>query len=157
MTTISEERGYEKLSADEASAFLARQHMGRLAFSLHDRVDIEPITYSFDHGWIMGRTSIGTKLSVLAHNPWCAFEVDEVWSPFEWTSVVVKGMFYLLDPETSSPNVYQRALASVRALMPDAFSAADPLSRRSILFGIHANSVTGRRMHRRLASGVIAD
>ena len=147
------ELGYEKLSAEEASAFLARQHTGRVAFSLHDRVDIEPISYSFDQGWIMGRTSVGTKLSVLAHNPWCAFEVDEVWSPFEWTSVVVKGMFYLLDPETSSPNVYKRALASVRALVPDAFSPSDPLARRSILFGIHANSMTGRRQHRLHADG----
>ena len=157
MTTVAEEKGYEQLSAEDANAFLARHHTGRIAFSLHDRVDIQPISYSFDRGWITGRTSIGTTLSVLAHNPWCAFEVDEVWSPFEWTSVVAKGMFYLLDPETSSPDVYSRALASVRSLIPDAFSPSDPLARRDILFGIQANSITGRRTRRRLTHRGAAD
>jgi nitroimidazol reductase NimA-like FMN-containing flavoprotein (pyridoxamine 5'-phosphate oxidase superfamily) len=135
---------FVKLEDAEARAFLARQHVGRIAYSLHDRVDIEPISYTFDRGWILGRTSVGTKLATLAHHPWCAFEVDVVGGPFDWTSVVVKGTFYLLDPETGSPDVYARALASARALVSDAFSPADPAPHRSILFGVFASEVTGR-------------
>jgi uncharacterized protein len=135
---------FVELDDAEARAFLARQHVGRIAFSLHDRVDIEPISYTFDRGWILGRTSVGTKLAMLAHHPWCAFEVDMVAGPFDWTSVVVKGTFYLLDPVKGSPDVYARALASTKALVADAFSASDPAPQRGILFGIFASEVTGR-------------
>jgi nitroimidazol reductase NimA-like FMN-containing flavoprotein (pyridoxamine 5'-phosphate oxidase superfamily) len=143
MTTISRNE-FGTLSAEEARAFLAGQHTGRIAYSTHDRVDIEPISYAFHPDWILGRTSVGTKLSTLAHQPWCAFEVDVVVGPFEWTSVVVHGTFHLLDPESGSPDVYARALSSVRALEPDAFSASDATPHRTILFGIYVNEITGR-------------
>jgi nitroimidazol reductase NimA-like FMN-containing flavoprotein (pyridoxamine 5'-phosphate oxidase superfamily) len=135
---------YLQLDENDARSFLARQHVGRIAYTFHDRVDIEPISFSFDAPWILGRTSIGAKLATLAHQPWCAFEVDEVSGPFDWTSVVVKGTFYLLDPESGSPDVYARALASTQSLVPDAFSAQDPAPHRSVLFGIHVNEITGR-------------
>lgn len=135
---------YVTLDEVEARAFLARQHVGRIAFTLRDRVDIEPISYTFDGGWILGRTSIGTKLSTLAHHPWCAFETDHVVGPFEWTSVVAKGTFYLLDPEAGSAHLYSKALASARALVPDAFTPADPAPHRGVLFGIFVNEITGR-------------
>ena len=137
-----------ELSDADARSFLARTHTGRIAYAVNDTIDIEPISYSFDRGWIMGRTSIGTKLSALANNPWCAFQVDEISSPFSWSSVVAKGAFHLLDPEFGSPDVYARALASVRALIPDAFSRDDPVPGRCILFGIYVNEITGRRARR---------
>src|SRR5688500_557830 len=86
------------LSETEARAVLARHHVGRIAFSFRDRVDIEPIHYVSDGDWIYGRTSVGTKLATLAHHPWCAFEVDEARDTFDWESAVVRGSFYLLDP-----------------------------------------------------------
>ena len=135
----------QELSEVEARAFLARNHTGRIAFSQHDRVDIQPISYAYDNGWILGRTSIGTKLSTLAHNPWCAFEVDEVSGPLDWTSVVARGAFHLLDPEWGSADVYTRALASVVSMQAGAFSAADPAPHRNVLFGIYVNEITGRR------------
>lgn len=136
---------FQHLVETESRSFLARQHVGRLAYSFKDHVDIEPISYTYDGGWIFGRTSIGTKLSTLAHHPWCAFEADEVSGPFEWTSVVAKGMFYILDPKSGSSDLYARAVASTKALMPDAFSVSDPTPQRSVLFGIHVNEITGRR------------
>jgi uncharacterized protein len=137
---------FQDLSVMDACAFLARHHTGRIAFSLGDNIDIQPLSYSFDHGWILGRTSIGTKLATLLQHPWCAFEADEVAGPFEWTSVVAKGAFHLLDPEYGSPDVYDRALSCVRALVPSAFSFDDPEPHRSILFGIYVNEICGRSM-----------
>ena len=147
MTTMrARARRVEFVTLDDADArsFLARHHVGRLAYTFHDRVDIEPINFTVDDDWILGRTSIGTKLSRLAHLPWCAFEVDEVWSPLAWTSVVVKGTFYLLDAESGSPDVYARAVKSARSLTPDAFTDDDPAPHRNVLFGIYINEVTGR-------------
>ena len=132
------------LTDAEARALLEREHVGRLAFLRQGVVDVEPITYTWSDGWIFGRTSAGTKLSSLTREPRCAFEVDTVSSPFNWSSVVVRGTFYLLDPETGSSSLHDRALHSVRALMPEAFTAADPHPERSLLFGMSANVVTGR-------------
>lgn len=130
----------------ESRAFLARQRVGRLAFALGGSIDIMPLSYTFDGGWILGRTSVGTMLRTLAHNPACAFAVDQALGSFDWMSVVAKGNFQLLDPECGSPDVYTRALTSVRAQVPEAFSPSDPFPHRDILFGIYVNEIAGRRM-----------
>ena len=135
---------FRTLDESESRALLARLRVGRIAFALHDRVDIEPVHFVLDGDWLFGRTSMGTKLSTLAHQPWCAFEVDEVHAIFDWKSVVLKGTFYLLDPEASSPGLYARALDRLMALIPETFSPEDPVPHRTILFGIYVRELTGR-------------
>lgn len=135
---------FRELTLDEAHALLADNTVGRLAFTLHDRVDIAPISYVTDHAWIFGRTNKGAKLTTLLHHPWCAFEVDEVRGAFDWSSVVVKGTFHLLDPEIGSPDTYQRAEELLRNLVPGTFSADDPAPHRDIVFGIFIQEITGR-------------
>ncbi len=135
---------FTQLSDEQSRLLIARNHVGRLAFSMHDRTDIQPVNYVYDDGWILGRTQIGSKLVTLAHHPWCAFEVDEVRDIFDWDSVVVRGSFSILDPELSSPDRYERALAKLRELIPAALSAADPVPNRAILFGVHVAEITGR-------------
>src|SRR2546423_116632 len=87
------------LTLHESLDLLACNHVGRIAYAFHDRVDILPVHYVYDAGWIYGRTSEGTKLIALAHNPWVAFEVDVIRGLFDWESVVVHGSFHQLDPE----------------------------------------------------------
>jgi nitroimidazol reductase NimA-like FMN-containing flavoprotein (pyridoxamine 5'-phosphate oxidase superfamily) len=132
------------LNEQEARTFLGRHHVGRIAFSFHDRVDIEPLHYMFDEDWIFARTSPGSKLATLAHQPWCAFEADEVSGVFDWTSVVARGSVHLLDPEGGSVDTYDRALAAVRGIVPETFSAADPAPQRTLLLGIFVQEITGR-------------
>jgi uncharacterized protein len=136
---------FRDLSAEDARDLLARNHVGRIAFTLHDRVDIEPIGYVCDGDWIFGRTSKGTKLGTLLHHPWCAFEADEARSMFDWSSVVVKGTFYLLDPEIGSPDTYQRAESLLRELVPGTFERHDPTPQRDIVFGIFIHEISGRQ------------
>ena len=132
-----------ELADEEARAVLLRATVGRIAFTLHDRVDIEPIHFVTDGQWIFGRTSAGAKLSTLLHNPWCAFEVDEVRGLFDWSSVVVKGTFSLLDPMDST-GAYERAERLLTRLIGSTFTEHDPVPHRSIVFGIHVNELTGR-------------
>ena len=132
------------LTLEECNALLTSRNVGRLAFSHHDRVDIEPISYASDGEWIFGRTSEGTKLAMLLHHPWCAFETDEVRGLFEWSSVVVKGTFSILDPKIGSLHTYQRADKLLRKLVPGTFSAHDPVPHRHVIFGIFAHEITGR-------------
>ena len=121
----------------------AQQIVGRIAYSLHDRVDMEPIHYVYDAPWIFGRTSAGSKLMTLAHNRWCAFEADEAQGLFDWQSVVVKGPFMPFDPAVN-PEDHCRALAALRRLIPGTLTDDDPSPHRDVVFGVHASDILGR-------------
>jgi nitroimidazol reductase NimA-like FMN-containing flavoprotein (pyridoxamine 5'-phosphate oxidase superfamily) len=137
---------FRDLSREKSIEILARNHIGRLAFSFHDAVDIRPISYVYDDGWIFGRTSPSEKLTTLKHNQWVAFEVDEIQGPFDWVSVIARGSFYNTDPwgSTSDIEFHQRAMTQIQRLNPAAFSAEDPTGFRTEVFAIHVDSVSGR-------------
>lgn len=88
----------KELTRVEIETILSRNHVGRVAFSFRDRVDIRPIHYVYKNGWIYGCTSKGGKLETIAHNMWVAFEVDEVAGTFDWRSIVIRGAFYIMSP-----------------------------------------------------------
>jgi nitroimidazol reductase NimA-like FMN-containing flavoprotein (pyridoxamine 5'-phosphate oxidase superfamily) len=135
-----------ELSVDEIDSLLSRNHIGRLAFSFHDRVDIRPIHYAYRDGWLYGRTSPSEKLVTLRHNQWVAFEVDEVQGPFDWQSVVVHGSFYRLtdDAPPSQREMRVEALKLLRAFAPDTLRQTDPAPFRTELFAIAIDQLTGR-------------
>ena len=135
---------FADLSEKSARALLARNHVGRLAFAHKDRVDIQPIHYVYDDQWLIGRTRVGSKLVSLAHQPWCAFEVDEVHGLFQWESAVVHGSFSMLDPKVGSSSLYLRALELLQRFIPGTLSAHDPVPERAILFAIHIDEIRGR-------------
>lgn len=137
---------FRDLTNDECESVLACNHVGRMAFSFRDAVDILPIHYVFDDRWLFGRTSPGDKLITLQHHQWVAFEVDEIAGPFDWKSVVAHGTFYRLDPDGAGPDLqlYERALSGIRKLTPDVFTSADPVAFRTELFGISLNDMTGK-------------
>jgi nitroimidazol reductase NimA-like FMN-containing flavoprotein (pyridoxamine 5'-phosphate oxidase superfamily) len=143
--TPSKSPTFRELTRAECDALLARNRVGRIAFSYHDHVDIEPIHFVFEDGWIYGRTSDGTKLRTLAHNRWLAFETDEVSALFDWQSVVVKGALYLLESGGPRGDAYDHAISLLRTLSPHLLREDDPAPHRTVVFRIHADQVTGRR------------
>jgi uncharacterized protein len=134
-----------KLGLAACKAILTRNYVGRLAYVFHDAVDIVPLHYTYEDGWLYGRTSPGPKLRKLHHHQWVAFEVDEVEDWFEWRSVVVRGGLYQLDEGLALPDVREHALEVLRRFMPAALTEADPVPSRTMLFRIHIDSMTGRR------------
>ena len=145
-TTEQLEPVFRDLSNEESEALLERNTVGRVAFSFRDSVDIRPIHYVYSKGWLFGRTSAGDKLTTLRHHQWVAFEVDEIQGPLNWQSVVVRGSFYRLEREGSAHDVrlYDRALAAVRSLSPDALTDRDPMAFRAEVFGVSIDSMSGR-------------
>ena len=137
---------FRELDRAECLAILQRHFVGRMAFARKDGVDIEPIHYVLDDGWLYGRTQPGTKLEALTHNRWVAFEVDEVDALFDWRSVVVKGGFYILRAEGSAQEqeTYRQGLDILRRLVPETLTDADPLPERAIIFRIHIDELSGR-------------
>jgi len=137
---------FRELSDLESRALLARNHIGRIAFSFHDRVDIRPIHYVYRDNWLYGRTSPSDKLVTLRHNQWVAFEVDEVRGPFDWESVVAHGSFYQVAKEGTPQHLElkQEALDLIRDFAPDTFRETDPVPFRTELFAIAIDSLSGR-------------
>lgn len=138
---------FTELNRDEIDALLHRNVVGRIAYSHHDRVDIEPIHYVYSNGWIYGRTSRGTKLATIAHHRWVAFEVDEFEDIFHWESVVIHGAFYLIEPQFGGKENHEYVVARdlLKKIVPKTLSAGDPVSFRNVVFRIHVDAVRGRR------------
>jgi hypothetical protein len=137
---------FRELSKDECLDVLRRNHYGRIAFTLHDRVDVEPLHYVLEGEWLYLRTSAGTKVSTLTHGPFVAFEVDEVRAPFDWTSVVVKGTVYFISgvAGVDDPKEHAKAVRVLRRLVPETMTPQDPAPSRNVILRISLNEVHGR-------------
>jgi nitroimidazol reductase NimA-like FMN-containing flavoprotein (pyridoxamine 5'-phosphate oxidase superfamily) len=137
---------FRDLNRDEIEAMLLRNRVGRIAFSFHDRVDIQPIHYVYERGWLYGRTSEGDKLATLKHNQWVAFEIDEVTDLFDWKSLVIHGSFWILHPRGSphAEELWKKAADLVSSIVPGALTDSDPVAFRQTLFRIAVGDVRGR-------------
>lgn len=135
-----------ELDGAEIAAVLRRNNVGRIAYTLGDHVDIEPIHYVFHDGVLYGRTSPGTKLTSLWRDPVVAFEVDEVDGPLEWRSVVVHGAFHRVsaDGPHDRGRAYDRAVEVLRRFSPEAFTPDDPFPDRTVVFRVPVQRATGR-------------
>jgi nitroimidazol reductase NimA-like FMN-containing flavoprotein (pyridoxamine 5'-phosphate oxidase superfamily) len=134
------------LGRKACEAILARNSVGRIAFSLHDSVRIVPIHYAYASGWIYGRTAAAGKLEEILRNRRVAFEVDEHTELFEWRSVVASGPLYLIGPGTtpSDRRVYTKAASLIRQLVPSALTDSDPVPFRDQLFRVRVAEISGR-------------
>lgn len=133
------------LSHAQCTQLLGRNHVGRLAYTFRDAVDIVPLHYAYADGWIYARTSPGQKLAKLRHHRWVAFEVDEIYGMFDWTSIVVHGALYLLDPHSVVTETWENAVTILQRKFPDAFTDRDAVPFRTVVFRIHVDAVSGRR------------
>lgn len=134
------------LAPKECAAVLERNHTGRIAFLREGRVDIEPVGYVARGNWIFVRSAYGAKLEAFAHNPYVAFEVDEVDGPFDWRSVVAQGTIYML-PADGAPieqKEFERAVKALRTIMPHALTQSDPVPERVFVYGLHVDRLSGR-------------
>ena len=137
---------FRTLEATECEQILSRGHVARIAYSFHDKIDIEPVHYVYDSGSMFGRTSPGAKLATLMHNPWVAAEVDEVNGLFDWRSVVVHGSLHIVSPDVPGAEAaaWARGIELLRTLIPETGTADDPVRFRSTVFQIHVETMSGR-------------
>jgi uncharacterized protein len=137
---------FSLLGKKACEAILARNSVGRIAFSLHDSVSIVPIHYAYASGWIYGRTAAAGKLQEILRNRRVAFEIDEHTEPFRWRSVVASGPLYLIEPGTtpSDRRIHMKAVSLIRQLVPSALTSSDPVPFRDQLFRIRVAEISGR-------------
>jgi len=146
MSTPKRAPSFRDLTQAQCRAMLARHNVGRLAYTFHDRVDVEPIGYVYVGGGLLFRTAPGSKLHTLAHHPWVALEIDEVEGVFDWRSVVAHGTVYILHDTGSDIEVsaYRAAVRSLRRLVPGTLGEGDPVPFRTVVAKLHIDRMTGR-------------
>lgn len=135
------------LARAECEQILARNHVGRIAYARGNHVEIEPLHYVHADGWLYGRTSYGAKLDTTGTTWWpVAFEVDEVEALFRWRSVVVHGGFYTVEDDGTELHrqEWRRGVELLRSLLPETFTADDPVAFRTVIFRMAVQEVTGR-------------
>lgn len=81
------------LSPEVTDYLLSTQFFGRLGCAADGQVLVIPVAYLYDGHAIYGQTHEGTKIDMLRKNPAVCFEVDDVYSPSCWRSVVVQGVY----------------------------------------------------------------
>ncbi len=141
---------FGEMTDNAARALVARNHVGRIAYSLHDRVDIEPISYACVGEWIYMRTSSGSKTQKLLHHPWVAFQVDEIRAHTDWESVLVHGRIQHISDDGSMPErkAYSDALDALRMIDPNALGASDTVPHRDQVLRLHIDEIDGQRAER---------
>ncbi len=137
------------LDRGECEEILARNHVGRIAHAHEKHIDVKPVHYVYSDGWIYGRGPFAQAVEVVSENAYqwrpVAFEVEELDDLFHWRYAVVHGGFYIIDRKRSAAEaeVWQRALALLRSIEPDAFRAHDPAPDRTVLCRIAAQELNG--------------
>jgi nitroimidazol reductase NimA-like FMN-containing flavoprotein (pyridoxamine 5'-phosphate oxidase superfamily) len=125
---------------------LARNNVARIAFNGDGRVELFPIHYVFADGAIVGRTAMGLKYRTWLLRNDVVLEVDETQGLFDWRSVIVHGTVVMLRSRGGEMEraAYDHAVSVFRTLIPSAFTVRDPTPRRSFLFLVAPQSITGR-------------
>jgi uncharacterized protein len=139
----------QPLTKDAIHALLARNRVGRLAYSRGTVIDLEPVYYVYSEGWIYGRTSPEVRVGTDRESWWpVAFQVDEVDGRCDWRSVVVRGGFYTLSGDASAweRSEYEHAVHLLRGVDTEPGSPRWRREEGGVVFRIAVQEASGRRM-----------
>ena len=128
---------------------LGRHHVGRMAFTLHDRLSIVLVNFVYSEGWIYARMEVGAELITVLHNKWVAFEADEVDGVYDWRTVTVNGSVQFLSdgPTVNASHDFETAANLIQSVVPTALTSADPMPGRVQFFRIHVDHLSGMEAH----------
>jgi nitroimidazol reductase NimA-like FMN-containing flavoprotein (pyridoxamine 5'-phosphate oxidase superfamily) len=128
----------EVLTEDQCIDMLASRKLGRIAFSVADRIEIFPVNYATDRAIVVFRTAPGTKLDTVTTSR-VAFEVDD-WDEDQWIgwSVVLKGVAQEVTTGTD-PFAATLRTRNVWPLAP---------GQRDHWIAIYPSEISGRRFRR---------
>ena len=134
-----------QLDSAAMTDLLARHHVGRMAFSLHDRISIVLVNYAYSAGWIYARMEAGSELITVLHNRWVAFEADEVDGLYDWRTVTVNGSVQFVSDGATAHEAREFRVAAelIQSLVPSVLTAADPMPNRVQVFRIHIDKLVG--------------
>lgn len=136
-----------ELTRSAIEVVLRRNGVGRIAYVLDERVEVEPIHFAFADGWIYGRTAQGARLRTVRHDRAVTFHVDEIDDVLVWRSIVAHGPVTMLplDPTPQERAQWTEGLAALQRLESPGRRAADDVGTRGTAFRIALDEVRGQR------------
>lgn len=136
-----------ELSRSAIEVVLRRNGVGRIAYVLEERVEVEPIHFAFADGCIYGRTAQGAKLRTVQHDRTITFHVDEVDGVLAWRSIVARGRVTMLplDPTEQEREQWKEGLAVLQRLESPGQGTADDVGPRGSAFRMPLDEVVGQR------------
>jgi nitroimidazol reductase NimA-like FMN-containing flavoprotein (pyridoxamine 5'-phosphate oxidase superfamily) len=141
-----------KLTTEQCEQILTAEVVGRIGCYADHEVNIVPITYVFERGFVYAHSKEGNKIEMMRKNPKVCFQVDRIESMASWRSVVAWGVFEELkekkDQEDALRILRERLspLTTSDSVRPSQF--ADPnevrRERRPVLYRISLYKLSGR-------------
>lgn len=143
----SEHKNLKELTFKESEEILKRGSMAHLGCYSHGEVFVTPITYVYEGDYIYGHSLIGKKIKMMRSNPHVCLQIGEIYTLFNWKSVIVQGHYEELK-EGIAPAQALRALkvkiaGLVQGLTPMQVEI-DAILSRAIIYRIKIEKITGR-------------
>ena len=142
-----------EMSRAECNDALSQAKYGRLGCAQENQPYVLPLNFTFDgDSYLYCFTTLGQKVEWMRSNPLVCFEVDEVESHNDWSSVIVLGSYEELPdkPEFETARIRLQEFLQKRVMWwePAYISQAHrdtPHSLTPIFFRIRIKSITGHR------------
>jgi uncharacterized protein len=141
-----------KLSTEQCEQILAAEVIGRIGCYADHEINIVPVTYVFDKGYIYAHSKEGNKVDMMRKNPKVCFQVDRIENMANWRSVIGWGVFEELTERTDLENALRilrdrltpiTMSESVRAVQ-SADAGEVHKARRPVVYRISLYKLTGR-------------
>ena len=128
----------------EAKELLSTRKIGRLGCVDNGEPYVVPINYLFEDGNIYSHSLPGRKIDALRAHPRACLQVDEIYSDFEWRSVIAYGDFEEIRTPSDRQPILSKLLARFPLLTPvESVMAQDASAPASVVFCIHIDRITG--------------
>jgi uncharacterized protein len=77
-----------QLTTEQCEQILASEVVGRIGCYADHEVNIVPVTYVFDKGFVYAHSKEGHKINMMRKNPKVCFQVDRIENMASWRSVI---------------------------------------------------------------------
>ena len=141
----------QELALADSKEFIKAGRLARLACCSNDRPYLVPIHYAVEGNVLYSFTMPSRELGMMRASPFVCVEIDELDHGYEWTSVVVDGVFRELTDEEGRKQEMIHAWSLLKThidwLEPGALKPSpQPIVSKSphVFFAIEMSAISGR-------------
>jgi hypothetical protein len=143
-----------ELGPSQCREVLSRTHVARLACTHGDQPYVVPVSFSYDaeSNCVFSFSTVGKKVRWMRANPKVCLEIEEIEDRFHWITVVVFGRYAEIDDSPEHHETRHRALHLFQQRhewwLPGGAKVGDRENHAIVVYRIHIDSMTGRRLAR---------
>jgi nitroimidazol reductase NimA-like FMN-containing flavoprotein (pyridoxamine 5'-phosphate oxidase superfamily) len=136
--------GSSNLTTADSEEILRRLCFGHVAFIAKRQVNVVPIRYAFDDGWVYFRAD-ATLRDVIARSRWAVLSVTELRDTTGFASVIVRGGCYPAEAtgSTAGDAAALRGILALRDRPRVGPTRAPRVQRVSTVFRLHVEDLQG--------------